>query len=638
MGTSVITHTQTDMVGTPVPSYVTNFRLTTAAGTDSGFRLSDGTGIASAYAVTASTAGSISVSLENNSNIVPAGSFYVAELLLPSSAGGTDEWALLSSSSVSPQNLYDALVNPIPSYVPFSTVPASVLAANNVFTGTNSFTGDVAFGSGHPWYDVAAFGAVGNGVTDDTVAIAAAYAAAAVSGGTVAFSPYHTYLVSNTLTPGSNTYTLGNGATLLAKDQSWIKAVVSLNGVTNNLVVNLTVDGNKGSAGGVNNRVLGLEIKGGSGHTIRDSTFKNCPGASAAGTNQGDGLYISRDSGGNIPTDITLDNVTCDANVRQGMSVISVKRLKAVNCRFKNTTGTDPGAGVDFEPDTSSDTIEDVELVDCDYTGNFKGITSSASAGASMTNLKIQGGTCALNTSTARGIFIDTFISPSVLGVTVRDNAGNGIEFSGGAWATAQGCTVTGNGGNGIKTSSRGSRVTANTVFLNGLHGIYLVFRSPIPSGHICTDNLSFNNSVTTNNTYSGIFHDGNASVPSQRSIFSGNQCPNSTGFNATAQQAYGIRTETDVQQCVFIGNVATGNLSADFNIVAIESQAIILNANGAAADLHLGSGSLTFAERTAPSAPAANRVVIYAVDNAAKTRFASLFNTGAVQPLSTEP
>ncbi len=143
---------------------------------------------------------------------------------------------------------------------------------------------------------------------------------------------------------------------------------------------------------------------------------------------------------------------------------------------------------------------------------------------------------------------------------------------------------------------------------------------------------------MTTNNTYSGIFHDGNASVPSQRSIFSGNQCPNSTGFNATAQQAYGIRTETDVQQCVFIGNVATGNLSADFNIVAIESQAIILNANGAAADLHLGSGSLTFAERTAPSAPAANRVVIYAVDNAAKTRFASLFNTGAVQPLSTEP
>lgn len=55
--------------------------------------------------------------------------------------------------------------------------------------------GQVAF-AGKPWFDVTAFGAAGDGVTDDTAAIQAAINAAAAAGGGTVFVPAGTYLVS----------------------------------------------------------------------------------------------------------------------------------------------------------------------------------------------------------------------------------------------------------------------------------------------------------------------------------------------------------------------------------------------------------------------------------------------------------
>ena len=49
--------------------------------------------------------------------------------------------------------------------------------------------------------------------------------------------------------------------------------------------------------------------------------------------------------------------------------------------------------------------------------------------------------------------------------------------------------------------------------------------------------------------------------------------------------------------------------------------------------------GALNFLEQTAPSAPSANEVVVYAEDNGSgKTRLMARFNTGAAQVLATEP
>ena len=49
--------------------------------------------------------------------------------------------------------------------------------------------------------------------------------------------------------------------------------------------------------------------------------------------------------------------------------------------------------------------------------------------------------------------------------------------------------------------------------------------------------------------------------------------------------------------------------------------------------------GALNFLEQTAPSAPSADQVVVYAEDNGSgKTRLMARFNTGAAQVLATEP
>ncbi len=54
-----------------------------------------------------------------------------------------------------------------------SGIPAAnlvVLSANNTFTGTNAFTGNVTFKSGQPWVDVTAYGAKCDGSTNDATA------------------------------------------------------------------------------------------------------------------------------------------------------------------------------------------------------------------------------------------------------------------------------------------------------------------------------------------------------------------------------------------------------------------------------------------------------------------------------------
>ena len=74
----------------------------------------------------------------------------------------------------------------------------------------------------------------------------------------------------------------------------------------------------------------------------------------------GDGIYLGVAKAGVTNTDIHIKDVICDSNYRQGISVISAKNLLIENCVLKNTSGTAPSAGIDFEPN-----LPDEELVNC---------------------------------------------------------------------------------------------------------------------------------------------------------------------------------------------------------------------------------------------------------------------------------
>lgn len=74
----------------------------------------------------------------------------------------------------------------------------------------------------------------------------------------------------------------------------------------------------------------------------------------------GDGIYLGVAQRGVPCSDFVIKDVKCVNNYRQGISVISARNLLIENCVLKDTGGTAPMAGIDFEPNHPSE-----ELVNC---------------------------------------------------------------------------------------------------------------------------------------------------------------------------------------------------------------------------------------------------------------------------------
>ena len=86
-----------------------------------------------------------------------------------------------------------------------------------------------------------------------------------------------------------------------------------------------------------------------------------------------EGLLIAESGGDGIGVtgkDITIRNCVCDRNHRQGMSIFNVRNLLVENCVFSNTSGTNPQAGVDIEPDSAKERLENVVFRNCVAYGN----------------------------------------------------------------------------------------------------------------------------------------------------------------------------------------------------------------------------------------------------------------------------
>lgn len=74
----------------------------------------------------------------------------------------------------------------------------------------------------------------------------------------------------------------------------------------------------------------------------------------------GDGIYLGVSKAGVPPENIVIRDVICDRNYRQGISVIAARNLLIENTIMRDTKGTPPAAGIDFEPNHPSE-----ELVNC---------------------------------------------------------------------------------------------------------------------------------------------------------------------------------------------------------------------------------------------------------------------------------
>ncbi len=79
----------------------------------------------------------------------------------------------------------------------------------------------------------------------------------------------------------------------------------------------------------------------------------------------GDGIYLGIGSEGRTNTNITIKDVVCDDNYRQGISVITAENLLIENTVMRNTGGTPPQAGIDFEPNRPEERLVNVVMRNC---------------------------------------------------------------------------------------------------------------------------------------------------------------------------------------------------------------------------------------------------------------------------------
>lgn len=84
----------------------------------------------------------------------------------------------------------------------------------------------------------------------------------------------------------------------------------------------------------------------------------------------GDGIYLGAAYGKGPNDGITIRRVDCNENHRQGISVITANNLLIEDCLLRNTSGTAPEAGIDYEPNGVNEVLSNCVIRRCIAEGN----------------------------------------------------------------------------------------------------------------------------------------------------------------------------------------------------------------------------------------------------------------------------
>ena len=97
---------------------------------------------------------------------------------------------------------------------------------------------------------------------------------------------------------------------------------------------------------------MGISIKSSENIKIVNSNIRDC---------WGDGIYLGQ-SGNVTNKNITIDYGILDNNRRNAISVISSDGLTISNLILSNTNGTNPQTGLDFEPNSNKEVLNNIEV------------------------------------------------------------------------------------------------------------------------------------------------------------------------------------------------------------------------------------------------------------------------------------
>lgn len=269
------------------------------------------------------------------------------------------------------------------------------------------------------------YGAVGDGVTNDTAAIQTAINAATTS---LSF-PTGTYIINSTLNfTVSNTryYSPGAGATIkVAPSLASGITMLSITG-SNLLFDNLNIDGNDSFppvSGNVS--LVNLATASAPSTTIDNITFRGCN----FGNTKGYGIFAF---GAGTLTRITIDSCGFDGfNNTSGtppacIQIVQpsvVARFNLVGCRFATVTGT----GFSIRANNGLATPTNVQVVDCDFR-HANQLYTSIGAEIYADNFAVTG--CTFNNA-RMGLSLVSVTNGAISGCSFENEASYCIEAAG---------------------------------------------------------------------------------------------------------------------------------------------------------------------------------------------------------------
>ena len=226
------------------------------------------------------------------------------------------------------------------------------------------------------------FGAIGDGIADDTNSIQEAINHASLIENVFVYIPEGTYMIkAHVDETESNNYLKDEGGIelldnikLLLHGKALLKAIpndknqyniLRIYNKTNVQVEGGNIEGDRSSHTGTGGEWgYGIAISGGRNISIKNINIYDC---------WGDGINTQVYTEGMTrisPNRVYIDNVISNNNRRQGLSIEALTNGVIKNSTFKNTNGTLPSAGIDIEPWAPNNIVENVVIDNCIFEAN----------------------------------------------------------------------------------------------------------------------------------------------------------------------------------------------------------------------------------------------------------------------------
>lgn len=304
---------------------------------------------------------------------------------------------------------------------------------------------DGIFSSKNNFINVKAFGAKGDGATDDTQSINNALDYAYQNKYGILFIPNGTYMIDGTDSSASGNYLstsggieLKSGINIFMEEKAFLKIIPNAQAkyilfrgysVENIIISGGNLIGDRDThSGTIGEWGYGISLLGSNNITIDNVNISNFWG-------DGLNLQVLGTAGSEPCKNITIRNVTSHNNRRQAMSIESGLNIFIENSVFSSTNGTNPQCGIDIEPWDNKNIVDGVTFNNCLFKDN---INAGLLVMGSISNVTVNN--CDFNNNLSSGASngqLTTYLATDKGNITISNNIFrnsklDGVRISGG--------------------------------------------------------------------------------------------------------------------------------------------------------------------------------------------------------------